>query len=468
MTEATINPAIERIVRPTLGVALVCCVIGMLIGVLGAGFYNMLGADTILGLTFQQIRPLHTGMVVCWIFLAGISCIYYFLIKEYKVQSGAFFRRAKISLFLWVTAGICYVVGILANHFTGREYIPFNPIVSSTIMVGWIILAVNYFKTVKLRTGDTPVYVWMWGVSLCLFTWTFIEAHLYLIPAISNTPIYDLSIQWKSYGSMVGSFNLLVYGSVYFVGEHVFGCKKKARSTLAFSLFFVGILNSFTNYGHHTYHIPQSHFIKWTSFIVSMLEISIFAKVCLDIVCCSKMLQSCGKERITALFFVFGTAWTWLQLFTSIFMSIPNLNGFVHGTHVITSHAMGTMVGIDSMMLWGVAFFLVSSMYPKATKYLNRPAVAKAAIASNVFLFLFWSAMTIKGLAFGWVRYTGEESAFIAQIDLYFPILFLIFGIGLTVTSITMIWPCLRVLTFGENSLERFSETAHKTVHATP
>ena len=29
----------------------------------------------------------------------------------------------------------------------------------------------------------------------------------------------------------------------------------------------IGLLNSFTNYAHHTYHLPQSHVVKWVAFV---------------------------------------------------------------------------------------------------------------------------------------------------------------------------------------------------------
>lgn len=459
----SLTPTIKKVTTPLLILALCCCMGGMLIGVLGAGFYNMSGAEKILGLTFQQTRPLHTGLVVCWIFLAGIAGAYYFLISTYKPTNGSFYRRARLSFILWILAGIGFIGGILSNHFTGREYIPFNPIVSLLILGGWICFAINFFKTVKFKTGDTPVYIWMWSVSALLFIWTFIEAHLYLLPSLGSTPLMDMSIQWKSYGTLVGSFNLLVYGCVYFVAEKLFNCPDKARSNLAFALFFVGVLNTFTNYGHHTYHLPQSPYIKWISFVVSMLEILIFAKACLDIVRSSNMLSSCGRSKTPALLFVFATIWTWAQLFVSILMSIPPINAFIHGTPVVTAHAMGTMIAIDSMMLWAVAYFVVSKTYPARAASLNRPSIQYWVVATNVFLFVFWGGIMLKGVSFGWERYTGQELFFTSVINQYYPAFFAIVGLGLTLATMSMIMPCFRVLLSRTAGVSRNGVTNMKT-----
>ena len=45
----------------------------------------------------------------------------------------------------------------------------------------------------------------------------------------------------------------------------------------------MGVLNSFTNYGHHTFHLPQTPWIHWISFVISMLDTVILAKVLLDV-----------------------------------------------------------------------------------------------------------------------------------------------------------------------------------------
>ena len=61
-------------------------------------------------------------------------------------------------------------------------------------------------------------------------------------------PLTDLRIQWKACGTLVGSFNLFVYGALYYVGERLSGDERAARSRLSYALFGVGLIAS----GLHT------------------------------------------------------------------------------------------------------------------------------------------------------------------------------------------------------------------------
>ena len=72
-------------------------------------------------------------------------------------------------------------------------------------------------------------------------------------------------------GAIATAFNLLVYGSTSWLSARM-ATERYAKSNLAFALFLVGVLNSFTNYVHHTYHLPQDELPKWIAFTVSMLE----------------------------------------------------------------------------------------------------------------------------------------------------------------------------------------------------
>ena len=47
--------------------------------------------------------------------------------------------------------------------------------------------------------------------------------HAYLLPSVFESPIRDLQVQWKSCGTLVGSFNFMMYGSLTYVGEKMSG-----------------------------------------------------------------------------------------------------------------------------------------------------------------------------------------------------------------------------------------------------
>ena len=50
---------------------------------------------------------------------------------------------------------------------------------------------------------------------------TFSEAYLWLFPYFRNNIVLDMTIQWKAYGALTGSWNMLVYGTAIFVMERI-------------------------------------------------------------------------------------------------------------------------------------------------------------------------------------------------------------------------------------------------------
>ena len=136
---------------------------------------------------------------------------------------------------------------------------------SLLIYAGWILFTWNFFSVVGFGLKGKPVFVYMWYTSLLLFLWSFAEGHAWHFAVVGEQPLRDISIQWKSYGPLVGTFNLLVYGSLGYIACCRSGHTSSAVSRTGYCLLFVGIVNSFTNFGHHTYHLPQSHLVKWIS-----------------------------------------------------------------------------------------------------------------------------------------------------------------------------------------------------------
>jgi len=72
----------------------------------------------------------------------------------------------------------------------------------------------------------------MWGVGVLFFIFTFLEEHAWLLPDVFAAPIVDLRVQWKATGTLVGSFNLFVYGILYYVAEKLSGDERYAHSNL--------------------------------------------------------------------------------------------------------------------------------------------------------------------------------------------------------------------------------------------
>jgi nitric oxide reductase subunit B len=418
--------------------ALTSCGLALLTGLLSAIVYT--GGEPMvraLGLTLQHLRPLHETLAFSWIFLGGVAVVYGFLHREFGASTSAMRTRMALQRTLWSVAGVGVVVSLLGGHFSGREYLGYSPLFSLLVAAGWVLFVIDYFSLVGLRLRGRPVYVYMWSVALPFFLLTYAEAHLYLLPSVGQIPTRDLAIQWKSNGTLVGSFNLLVYGSLIYISGLITGNHRYAHSRTAFALFFVGLLNTFTNYGHHTYHLPQSHWIHGISFTVSMLEILILAKVVADVVSALCVPGGPPIKGATCLFFLSASRWTLANLVLALAISVPPLNTLIHGTHVVVAHVMGSMIGIDSMILWGALWYIAVNTLGEGWRRPELPSMRRAIFTVNLSLAVFLVAFLARGWAQGWMRYLGPVANDLSLAIRVFPTLMMLAGVTL---GGTLLW----------------------------
>ena len=311
-----------------------------------------------LGLDLRQLRPIHTTFASAWIFLGGMAVVHRYLMDHGGAATSGDRWRLRVQVLCWAAAGLGILATLLVGVGSGREYVGFHPAFSVLIVVGWLCYAWNFFRVVGPGFWNRPLYVTMWGVGTVLFVYTFLEQHAYLLPGIWGDPVHDLRIQWKATGTLVGAFNLFVYGSVIYIGERISGDAAYGHSRTAYALFTVGLLNSFTNFAHHSYHLPQRELVKWIAFVVSMMEIIILVRAVSD-------LWALVKEREDRPFcatrgsFAAAKYWSVAIVGSAVLISIPPLNAIIHGTYAVTGHAMGATIGIDTMILLGAAIWIV-------------------------------------------------------------------------------------------------------------
>ncbi len=394
--------------------AIVSIAITLIAGLLGALYYIPSIAQLMqkIGFNFTALRPIHTTFAVCFIFLGGVAVVHRYLEDIAGPMKPAEKLRLKIQLVSWAVAGIGILVSYILGVFSGREYMGFHPIFSIPIMLGWIMFTVNFFSHVRKGLLARPIHVSMWSVGILFFIYTFAEQHAWLLPTVAQDPLVDMRIQWKATGTLVGSFNLFVYASLYYIACKISGSESYAHSRLAYALFAVGLLNSFTNFAHHTYHLPQSHLVKWISFVVSMAEIILLARVIWDIaamVKATKPLPACGIR----LFLGATKRWTCFILVTAILISIPPINALIHGTKVVMGHAMGAEIGIDAMALFAATTWILierrqrNNQEPTA---LTARRYHKTIIGFNIAVAVLVGWLTLSGFVTAIYRYDGLAS----------------------------------------------------------
>ncbi len=436
----------ERMVLVAMACAFACMLLSVLMGALGALYYVPAFSRPMAnaGISLVQIRPLHTTFASAWIYLGCVACMYWFLFETFGEPNRGERRRYRAHMVCWGLAGIATIVTLPLGITSGREYLGFHPLISVSILVGWVLFLWTFLRRVRRGFWSRPVYVYMWTAGACLFVYTFAEGHAHLLPFVSSQPVADLQIQWKSCGTLVASFNQMVYGSLLYVGERLSRDRSVAQSRSAFALFGLGLLNSFTNYTHHTYHLPQSHLVKWVAFVVSMLEIIILWSLLRDIV------GKLGRPKVLGA--SFGAAkrflslskhWNVFLLPVALLISVPPFNALIHGTHVVMAHAMGSELAIDSYILLGAFAWILSRIFPKGevrASVIDGPRVERTVRALNLALMALVGCLLVGGLTVGATRYIGRP---LPEWMSAFPVLFGIFGMSVGYSLVRLMWAWL-------------------------
>jgi len=413
---------------------------GMLFGVIGG--FQFLFPEFLQELLFTKTRPLHVSLVVAWIFLIAIGGIYYYLPRQCNLKLWSE-QAAHLHFWAFLVTGLAILGCYLSGKFGGREYFEFPPVLSIPIFLMWILFGVNYFMTLRRQREPWPVYYWMWGTGIVFFFITFTEAHLWLIPYFRETMVRELIVQWKSYGALTGSWNMLVYGTALYVATRIGQDDTPARSKLAFGLYFLGLFNLMFGWAHHTYLVPSETWIRTFAYFVSMTELFIFGKI---IWTWRSSLECWQKNQYCAAYrFLFAAdIWVFANLALALIISVPAFNVITHGTHITVAHAMGSTIGINTMVLLASVFYVIRVELPQETHAKCSAPIRLGFWVANLSLAVFFSALILAGIGKG--LYDGASFQEMMQTIRPFMLVFAVSGVSLMIGLWIVLWHAFRLI----------------------
>ena len=268
----------------------------------------------------------------------------------------------------------------------------------------------------------------MWLTGVLFFLFTFSENYLWIFPYFREHFITDMTIQWKVNGSLVGSWNQILYGTAFFLMDKISNSKNTGTNKFAFAMYFLGLFNLMFNWGHHIYTLPTENYIRYIGYIVSMTEWVFFIKIIYDWRASINTIQK-NYYYFPYRFIMAADIWVFLNMGQAILMSIPAINIYTHGTHVTVAHAMGTTIGINTMILLAACFeFFNKKEQSRNLNYLFW--------LLQISLLVFWLSLNGAGIQKGiWQLSSHQESysKMMESIKPYF-IAFAFAGLGLLLT----------------------------------
>jgi nitric oxide reductase subunit B len=374
-----------------LGLALL--LLGLLFGLVGVLQYVFpsWGRDTF---SFARTRPLHVFMAVQWVYCGGIGGVYSWLERSTAWRSRPVLHRwgsAHFALHLLCTLLIAAV--LLSGHFGGREYLEFPPVLGIGYFCSWVLFAFIFFRSVG-RPSDWPVYGWMFATGIIAFLVSYLEAFAWLLPWVGDTVVRDLTVQWKSLGALVGSWNMLVYGTGFLVMERIDGNIARGFRRQAFLVYLLGFTNLLFNWGHHIYSVPVSSVLRNVAYAVSMTELILLARILWNFR--QETRQAFSDWHFPARRWLYAAdVWVMLNLVLAILISVPWINRFTHGTHVTVAHAMGATIGINTNLLFAALVHRLS-VVPSTQQEHGKKQYG--CLLFQWTLFVFWSSLLCMGV----------------------------------------------------------------------
>ena len=345
-------------------------------------------------LPFYQLRPFHVSAALFWIITGAVSGIVYYNNSMTPTEKN---RTIGVRLFIyvWLAAIIAIFICYSLKKFGGREYWEFPPILCLPLLISWLILVVSYFSSALAKNNERkPLYVWMWSTGIFFFLITFMEQNLWQIPWFRYSYLREITVQWKANGSMVGAWNQMLYGTSLYLMVKISGDVTIANNRTAFIFYMLGLTNLMFNWGHHIYNVPAASWIRDTSYLISMTEWIFFIRIIQGF---KNKLAERNKFRylITYKFIIAAEFWVFLNLLLALAMSVPAINRYTHGTHITVAHAMGTTIGINTMILLASFSYILDI---DKQNYLIKKSLKISYWISQCSLLFFWLSLIAAGV----------------------------------------------------------------------
>jgi len=380
--------------------------VGMLVGALIALQMPFWQANLGPYLTFGRLRPLHTNAVIfAFAGNAIFAAVYY---STQRLVKARMFSDLMSRIHFWgwqaiiVSAAITLPLGIT----TSKEYAELEWPIDILITVIWVVFAVNFFWTLKIRR-EKHLYVAIWFYIATIVTVAVLHiGNSLAIPAglFKSYPIYagvqDAFIQWW-YGHNAVAFFL----TTPFLGLMYYFLPKAAeRPVFSYRLSIVHFWSLVFIYiwaGPH--HLNYTSIPEWAATLGMVFSVMLWMPSWGGMINGLFTLRGAWyklRDSVVLRMYVIGITFYGMSTFEGPMLSVKTVNALSHYTDWTIGHVHAGALGWNGFMTFGMIYWLLPRLWK--TK-LWSPRLANAhfwigTIGMLLYVMAMYSAGVTQGL----------------------------------------------------------------------
>ncbi len=343
--------------------------VGMLVGALIALQMPYWQANLGQYLSFGRLRPLHTNAVIfAFAGNAVFAAIYYSsqrLLKTRMFSDG----MSRFHFWGWQTIIVSAALTLPLGITTGKEYAELEWPIDVMIAVVWVVFAVNFFMTLKIRR-EKHMYVAIWFYIATIVTIAILHIGNSLampVGLFKSYPIYagvqDAFIQWW-YGHNAVAFFL----TTPFLGLMYYFLPKAAeRPVFSYRLSIVHFWSLVFLYiwaGPH--HLNYTSIPEWAVTLGMTFSVMLWMPSWGGMINGLFTLRGAWhklRDSVVLKMFVIGITFYGMSTFEGPLLSVKTVNALSHYTDWTIGHAHAGALGWNGFMTFGMIYWLLPRLW---------------------------------------------------------------------------------------------------------
>jgi cytochrome c oxidase cbb3-type subunit I len=331
------------------------------------GFINAvhLAAPDLLGniswLVFGRARPMHTGVVIFGFIGTALIGSAFFLVPT-LLQTPLYSERlGKLSLWVWNLSIASGTITLALGHSQGREYAEWIWPVDLGVLLTFLLVTYNLFRTAGLRREKT-LYVSVWYIFAALI-YSFL---IYFFGNAVWSPSYgaitglpDAVLAWFYGHGVVGLFlTPLAVALAYYIIPIV--CRSPLYSHSLSLVGFWSILVIYTHIGtHHLLQTPVPTWLKVLAITGSLAMIIPVMTVLINLWLTMRGRLGMIHADIGGKFVMAGLVWYLFTCLQGPLQSLPMVQRVTHLNNWVIAHAHMGVLGFSGTIALGGIYFIL-------------------------------------------------------------------------------------------------------------